>query len=89
VGAEWLDLLGLLPALHLDRAPRPEELFEHHPVGRRADPAAVDVFLAVIAGYFTRSSLLPPSRGLAGLRAFQDAQGRVCRDWLASRTGWR
>jgi aminoglycoside phosphotransferase (APT) family kinase protein len=88
VGAAWIDLVGLLPALELDGGPTPEEVFEHHPVGRAADPDSVTAFVAVIAGYFTRMSLMPPPPGLPTVRAFQAAQGRVARRWIAHRRGW-
>jgi aminoglycoside phosphotransferase (APT) family kinase protein len=88
VGAAWVDLVGLLPALELDGGPTPEEVFEHHPVARAADPEAVTAFVASLAGYFTRMSLLPPPPGLPTVRLFQAAQGRVARRWIAQRQGW-
>jgi aminoglycoside phosphotransferase (APT) family kinase protein len=88
VGAAWIDLVGLLPALELDGGPTPDEVFEHHPVARAADPDAVTAFIAAIAGYFTRMSLVTPPPGLPTLRAFQAAQGRVARRWIARRRGW-
>ena len=89
VGAPWLDLLAMLPALHLDGAPPPDVVFAEHPVGRTADRQAVDVALAGVAGYFTRQSLLPPPPGLPTVRAFQAEQGEIIRAWLARRLGWR
>ncbi|HEU4840737.1 MAG TPA: hypothetical protein VFT09_04815 [Ilumatobacteraceae bacterium] len=88
-GAPWLDLVGLLPALHLDGGPPPAAVFDAHPLGRRADPPAVDAYLATLAGYFTRQSLLPPPPGLPTVRAFQAAQGVIARRWLADRLGLR
>jgi hypothetical protein len=88
VGAPWVDLVGLLPALELDGGPTPEEVFEHHPVARAADPDAVTAFVASIAGYFTRMSLMPPPPGLPTVRLFQAAQGRIARRWIAQRQGW-
>ena len=88
VGAPWVDLVGLLPALELDGGPRPEDVFEHHSVGRAADPDSVTAFLASVAGYFTRMSLMPPPPGLPTLRPFQAAQGRIARRWIAHRQGW-
>lgn len=85
VGADWIDLLGLLPALHLDGGPPPAEVFDHHPLGRAADPAAVDAVLASITGYFVRQSFLPPPPGIPTVRAFQRAQGAIARRWLAER----
>ena len=89
VGAAWIDLVGLLPALELDGGPTPEEMFEQHPVGRAADPDSVTTFVAAIAGYLTRMSLMPPPPGLPTLRPFQAAQGRIARRWLAHRQGWK
>lgn len=89
VGAEWVDLVGLLPSLHHDGAPPPARLFDRHPLGRRADPSAVDAYLCAISGYFTFKSLLPPPPGLPTLRPFQAAQAAISREWLAEHTGWR
>jgi len=89
VGAPWLDLVGLLPALHLDGAPPPAELFDRHPVARTADPDAVNAYLAAILGYFTHESLLPQPPGLPTLRAFQRAQADIGRAWLSQRVGLR
>jgi hypothetical protein len=48
----------------------------------------VDTYLCVVAGYFTRSALLPPPPGLPTVRAFQRVQGDVARRWLAVRRRW-
>lgn len=88
VGAAWIDLVALLPALELDGGPAPEEVFENHPIGKAADPDSVSAFVAALAGYFTRMSLLAPPPGLPTLRRFQDAQGRIARRWIAHRQGW-
>jgi aminoglycoside phosphotransferase len=89
VGAPFIDLVALLPSLHLDGGPPPAEIFDSHPVGAAADPVAVDTVLAAFAGYLTRQALLPPPPGLPTVRAFQAAQGDVARRWLAQRLGWR
>lgn len=88
IGAPWFDLVAMLPSFHLDGAPPPAEVFGAHPVGAAAPSDAVDVFLAAIAGYFTRQSLLPAPPNMPTVRAFQAAQGEVARAWLAARTGW-
>ena len=88
VGAPWVDLVGLLPSLELDGGPTPEEVFEQCFVGRAADPDAVSSFVASVAGYFTRMSLMEPPPGLPTVRQFQAEQGQVARRWLASRQGW-
>jgi len=89
VGAPWVDLVGLLPALHLDGGPAPGDVFTDRPLGRAGDPDAVDAYLCALAGYFTRQSLRPPPPGIEAVRGFQAAQGDVCRAWLADRRGWR
>jgi aminoglycoside phosphotransferase (APT) family kinase protein len=89
LGAPWTDLVAMLPSLHLDGGPPPEEALVLSPVGRRADPEAVDAFAVAIAGYFTRNSLQPPPPGLPTLRRFQAAQGEIARRWVADRLSLR
>jgi aminoglycoside phosphotransferase (APT) family kinase protein len=86
--APWVDLAGLLPSLHLDGGPAPWDVFDAHTLGRRADPTAVDAYIASMAGYLVRSSLLPAPPGLPTVRAFQAAQGVVTCEWLARRRPW-
>jgi aminoglycoside phosphotransferase (APT) family kinase protein len=87
-GAPWVDLVAFLPSVGMQGGPDPEEVFAAHPLARDADPEGVDAFLAGFAGMLTRRSLVPPDPGLPTLRAFQAAQGRVARSWLARRRGW-
>jgi hypothetical protein len=87
-GAPWLDLVAFLPSVAMQGGPDPEEVFRAHPFARGVDDEAVDAFLAGFTGMLTRGSLLPPSPGLPTLRAFQAAQARVARSWLARRRGW-
>lgn len=87
-GAVWVDLVGLLPSLRMQGGADPETAFRAHPVGAAAEPDAVTCWLASIAGYFTRSALLPAPPGLARLRRFQHDQGVVARTWLNNRLGW-
>jgi hypothetical protein len=89
IGAPWIDLVGLLPALHLDGGPPPTDVFAASALGRAADPDAVDAVVAAVAGYFTRMALLPPPPGLPTVRAFQAAQGAIARAWAADRLGLR
>ncbi len=84
-GAEWIDLVGLLPSLHLDGGPDPVEVFGAHPLGRNADADAVNSYLASLAGYFVRQSLLPPPPGIGGVRSFQGRQGEIACNWLQQR----
>ena len=85
IGAPWIDLLALLPALHLDGGPRPEDAWDAHPLGVAADDDDATAVLAGFTGYFTRQALLPPPPGLPTVRAFQAAQGRVACQWLMQR----
>lgn len=87
-GAAWVDFVGLLPALEMLGGPTPSEVFDDHPVGSSADPAAVDSYLALLAGYFTGQSLQPPIENVPGIREFQAAQAAVCRTWISDRFGW-
>ncbi len=87
IGASWIDLVAMLPSLRLDGGPEPEEALRRSAVASAAEPAAIDVFLASIAGYFTRMSLLPPPPGLPTVRQFQAAQGDIARAWLRQRLG--
>lgn len=87
IGAAWVDLMTMLPALHLDGAPAPHELFDEHPLGRAADADAVTTFLVGFTGFFTRQALQEPPPGLPTLRSFQARQGRIARAWLARRLG--
>jgi hypothetical protein len=84
-GAHWIDLVAMLPSLHLDGGPEPEEALRASTIVETAELSAVNVFLASIAGYFTRMSLLPPPAGLPIVRQFQAAQGNVARSWLRKR----
>lgn len=86
-GADWLDLLGLLPAMNLAGGPHPWDVFDAHPVGALAEPAAVTTNLAMLAGYFVYQSLLPPPPNLARLRTFQADQGAISLSWLRHRLG--
>ena len=88
IGAPWIDLLGLLPALEMLGGPQPGEVFDDHPVGQAADAAAVDSFLALLTGYFVSQSHKPPIPNVPGLRTFQARQGAVCRRWISERLGW-
>lgn len=88
VGAPWVDILAFAPSVAMQGGPSPEDVIALHPACRAADADAVTAVIVAIAGYFTHGSLQPPPLGLPTLRAFQAAQGKVAREWLARRTGW-
>jgi aminoglycoside phosphotransferase (APT) family kinase protein len=89
IGAPWVDMLCMAPSVTLEGGPDPETFVAMHPAVRDADPRKVDAVLASLTGYFTRQALQPDPPGLPTLRAFQAAQGEVCRLWLAGRLGLR
>jgi hypothetical protein len=88
VGAPWVDILAFAPSVAMQGGPLPEDVIARHPACRAADADAVTAVIVAIAGYFTHSSLQPAPPGLPTVRAFQAAQGRVAREWLARHTGW-
>jgi hypothetical protein len=88
IGAAWLDVVGFAPSVTMQGGPPPDVILARSLAARSADPDAVTAAIATVAGYFTRGALQPPPPGLPTLRAFQDAQGVVAREWLAARTGW-
>jgi aminoglycoside phosphotransferase (APT) family kinase protein len=88
IGAAWLDVVGFAPSVTMQGGPPPEAILARSPAAWTANPDAVTAAIATVAGYFTRGALRPPPPGLPTLRAFQDAQGVVAREWLAARTGW-
>jgi aminoglycoside phosphotransferase (APT) family kinase protein len=85
IGAAWVDPLFMAPSVAMQGGPDPATFFARHPTARDADPDAVTSVIALMAGFFTTSALQPPPPGLPTLRAFQEAQGRVSRRWLAER----
>ena len=88
VGAAWVDAVTFAPSLAMQGGPDPEDFIARIDVARAADPHAITVCIAEIAGYFTYQGGLPPLEALPGLREFQEGQGIVARRWLARRTGW-
>ena len=85
----WFDLVGMLPSVAMQGGGDAEQILARHPLGRAADPAAVTVMVAALAGLFLWLCGQPDPPGLPTLRAFQRAQGMVALDWLKRRTGWR
>ena len=88
VGNPAFDVIAWAPSVVLEGGPPPEELLARHPPSRWADPDAVTVLLAAVAGFFVSHSLGPSPPGLPTLRAFQAAQGEVALAWLRRHTGW-
>jgi len=87
-GAPWVDLLFMLPSVAMQRGPKPWEIFDEHPLGRRAPDRAVTAVVAAAAGFMIFGSRLPPPPGLPTVRAFQRDQGIPALKWLKRRTSW-
>ena len=87
-GNPAFDLVAFAPSVAMQGGPPPEHLLAMSSHGREADPDAVTVLAATVAGYFHLRSFLPAPPGLPTVRGFQAAQGRVALDWLKERTGW-
>lgn len=88
VGAAWIDLAAMAPSVAMQGGPDPDTLLMRHPAARSADPEAITTVIAAFAGFFLARAARPDPPGLPTLRAFQQAQGEVSREWLARRTGW-
>jgi aminoglycoside phosphotransferase (APT) family kinase protein len=88
VGDAWVDLLFFAPSVAMQGGPSPEELLDRYPRAGQAEEGAITAVVCAIAGFFVHEGLRPAPPGLPTLRAFQAAQGRVARGWLARRTGW-
>ena len=87
VGPPWLDVVAFAPSVTMQGGPPPEDVASRHSAFRAADPDAVTTAVAALAGFFTYNAAQPPPPGLPTLRAFQDAQGSIAREWTARRTG--
>ncbi len=88
-GAAWFDVVAFAPSVAMQGGPDPDWVLGSAPSAHGADPDAVTLVVAAVAGYFTWQALLPPPPGLPTVRAFQAAQGTQARAWLRRRTGWR
>ena len=87
VGPSWFEVVGFAPSVTMQGGPPPEEVIARHSAYHDADADAITAAVVAVAGYFTYQAVQPPLPGLPTLRAFQDAQGIVARQWVAQRTG--
>ncbi|GAA3136504.1 aminoglycoside phosphotransferase family protein [Streptosporangium carneum] len=83
LGPSWFDLLAMLPSVRMQGGPPPQEIFDR--MAPDADPEAVTVVLAGLAGFFVWQGRQPDLPGLPTLRAFQRAQGEAALGWLRTR----
>lgn len=87
LGADWLDSLIMLVGPRGDGLDV-EAVIRSRPLLRDVHPEAIDAVLAVITGYFLKSSRDPVPPTSPYLRDGQRWQGEVCWAWLAERRGW-
>ena len=88
VGAPWIDSLLLLIG------PRGDGLdvdahIAAHPLLADVPAESIDILLALVAGFFLKSSADPVPPSSPWLREVQWWQGEVCWQWLCERRGWR
>lgn len=81
-GAAFLDLVGMLPAVHALGGPAPSEVLDRTPLPPGTDPEAVLTRVADMVAYFVHSSLQAPPPGIPHLRRFQRAQAEAGIAWL-------
>lgn len=86
-GADWIDSVMLLAAVHGDGGDVAPYL-AGRPLLAAVDPADVDRLLAVLAGYFLVLGDRPVPSASPYLRAHQTWYGRACWSWLSHRRGW-
>ncbi|MCA1824647.1 MAG: phosphotransferase [Mycobacteriales bacterium] len=84
VGAAWVDVVGMAPSVTMYGGPQPDDVLHRYVAAGGTRPAddALVAMVAAIGGYFVERSVRPAEPGLPTVRAFQTAQGAVCRDWL-------
>jgi len=87
-GAAFFDLVAWAPSVALEGGPDPESLLGRCASARAVEAERLDPVVAAVTGFFTYHATLSPPPGLPTLRPFQEAQGRVAREWLRRRTGW-
>ncbi|MFI2366699.1 hypothetical protein [Promicromonospora sp. NPDC019610] len=81
-GAAFIDVVGMLPAMHALGGPAPSEVLERTPLPAGTDPEAVVTQVAVLAAYFVHGSLQEPPPGIPHLRQFQRVQAEASIAWL-------
>ncbi len=87
LGAEWLDSLTLLIGPRGDGIDV-EPLIAAHPLLGSVETEAIDIVLALMAGYFLYAAAQPKVSNSPWLREIAMWQGEVCWTWLAERRGW-
>jgi aminoglycoside phosphotransferase (APT) family kinase protein len=82
-GAAFVDVAFMAPSVTMQGGPSPDDMVAMTRSGRAAGREAMLTAVCAVAGYLTERSLRPPPPGLPTVRAFQAAQGKIARRWLA------
>ena len=86
-GAAWLDTLVMLIGPRGDGLDV-EAILKERRLTRDVPDEAVDVVLALVAGYFLKSADEPVPQNSPWIRVHQRWQGEVVWNWLSERRGW-
>lgn len=87
IGAAWIDTVLLMIGPRGDGLDV-EAALAGHPLTRDVPREHVDRLLALVLGYFWRSSEQPVPHNSPYVRDAQGWQADVCWEWLAERRGW-
>jgi len=87
LGADWLDTLFLLIGPRGDGLDV-DAILRSRALTREVPEEHVDICLALVTGYFFKSSGDPVPPASPHLRDYQAWQGDVCWQWLCERRGW-
>jgi hypothetical protein len=80
-GADWFEVLLMLPSIELEGGGTPESVLARVGLGD-LDADQIAPVVAALAGYFAERGRLPDPPGLPTVRGFQRAQGAVTNAWL-------
>lgn len=87
LGAPWLDTFFMMIGPRGDGLDV-EVLLKERRLTRDVPAEAIDIVLALVAGYFRKSADAPVPPTSPWLRAHQKWQGEVVWEWLCERRGW-
>ena len=87
LGAAWLDTVFLMIGPRGDGLDV-DAVLASSPLTADVPAEAIDIVLALIAGYFLMSAQQPVPSTSPHIRDAQRWQGEVCWGWLAERRGW-
>jgi hypothetical protein len=88
VGAPYLDLVSMLLHARINDGPPPEATLRRYGLPPGTEPDAVTCWIAVLAGYYVKSSMEPPPTDLPALRSYQHQLAQAAVAWLKTRLGF-